>query len=242
MVLAGALAGAAGSAGGVTSLVTYPVMLALGLSPLVANVTQSVAFVAAGPGSVAASRPELKGQLSRLRGWAPLAFAGSLAGVVLLLALPAGAFARAVPFLLVLAAVALLSRGRVLAWRQTRRPLANRAVTPGCLLAVSVYNGYFGAGAGVMLLAVITVLVEPRLRVANALKNALLGLADLFVAVAFVIFAPVRWPVALPLALGLLVGSNVGPRMTRHVPEDVVRGLAAVAGLALAVWLWVAPG
>lgn len=110
---AGTLAGAVGSAGGITSLVSYPALLAVGIRPLPANVTQAVAFVANWPGSALSSRPELQGTGAWLRRWAPLIAAGGAGGVALLLCVPAGVFSRVVPFLLAFASFALLLQPRI---------------------------------------------------------------------------------------------------------------------------------
>src|ERR1022692_3666013 len=99
LLSAGVLAGMVGSAGGTASLISYPALLAVGIAPLAANVTNAVAFVASWPGSALGSRPELRGQARCLRRWAPLAAAGGAAGAALLLLTPAGVFDRVVPFL-----------------------------------------------------------------------------------------------------------------------------------------------
>src|ERR1700691_6573492 len=118
---AGAVAGIVGSAGGTASLISYPVLLAVGIPPLAANVTNAVAFVANWPGSALGSRPELRGQGRWLRRWAPLTAAGSAAGAGLLLSTPAGAFDRVVPFLSAFAALALLLQPLATGWL-ARRP------------------------------------------------------------------------------------------------------------------------
>lgn len=239
LVGAGVVAGAMGSAGAITSLISYPALLAVGIRPLPANVTNAVALVGSFPGAAIGSRPELAGQLGWLRRWALLLAAGSGAGVALLLLTPDRVFNRIVPFLLVLAAAALLLQPRVSRWRERRRAEPHPLLLPAGLLAMAVYSGYFGAGSGVMLLALLLLTVEDHLPRANALKNMLLGFADLVAAIGFAAFGPVHWGAALPLGLGLLAGSSVGPSLTRRVPGPVMRVLAAAAGVGLAAWLWV---
>jgi hypothetical protein len=241
LVGAGALAGAVGSAGGITSLISYPALLAIGIPPLPANVTNAVALVGSFPGSALGSRPELAGRFAWLRHWAPLIAVGAGAGVALLLLTPNHLFARIVPFLLVLAAVVLLFQPRLSRWRDRRVTDSSRFLLPLGLLAVSVYSGYFGAGSGVMVLALLLLTIERHLPRANALKNMLLGFADLVAAVAFAAFGPVHWTAAAPLGVGLLGGSIVGPAATRRIPGPLLRFLVAMAGIALAVWLWVFP-
>lgn len=238
---AGVLAGAVGSSGGITSLVSYPALLAVGLPPLQANVTQSVALVACLPGSALGSRPELASELPWLRRWGGLTAAGSAIGVVLLLNAPRQLFAEVVPFLLILGSLTLILQPRITAWRNRRAPGTRPLLLPGGLLAISIYNGYFGAGSGVLTLGLLLLTVEQPLARANALKNVLLGSADIVAALAFALFGPVHWTQAAPLAAGLFVGSAAGPAITRRAPPHVVRILAALAGAALAIRLWLNP-
>ena len=242
LLAAGVLAGAVGSAGGITSLISYPALLAVGIPPLPANVTQAVAFVACLPGSALGSRPELRGQWPWIRRWALVAAAGGAAGVALLLGTPSQLFGRIVPFLLVFASVALLLQPRISTWREGRFGRIDRSLLPGGLFAISVYGGYFGAGSGVMVLALFLVTVNQHLPRANALKNVILGVADLVAAIGFAFFGPVRWSAVLPLAVGLLAGSVVGPSATRRVPGNLLRALVACAGIGLAIQLWIVPG
>lgn len=238
---AGVAGGAVGSAGGITSLLTYPALLAVGIKPLPANVTNAVALIASFPGSALGSRPELIGQGSRLRSLAPATALGGVAGATLLLVTPAGAFERLVPFLLVLASFLLLAQPRISTWRETRTGERMHYLLPVGLGVVALYDGYFGAGAGVMTLALMLVLEDQHVARANALKNMVLGVADLCAGVGFAIFGPVHWWAALPLAVGALVGSSIGPSVTRRVPGNVLRYVVAMAGIGLAVHLWVSP-
>jgi uncharacterized membrane protein YfcA len=237
LVAAGTLAGAVGSAGGITSLISYPALLAVGIAPLPANVTNSIALVASGLGSTLGSRPELLDQWARLRRWAPLCVIGGTVGAVLLLATPAGIFDWIVPFLVAVASLLLLVQPRVAAWHQSR---PRRGTGPVVLLAVtgvSVYSGYFGAGAGVLILAVLLILVDQDLARANAMKNTLLMIADVVPAIVFALAGPVVWTAVLPLAVGAFAGGLVGPVLTRRAPKRLLRIAIAMLGLGLAAWL-----
>ena len=235
---AGAVAGMVGSAGGTASLIAYPALLAVGIAPLPADVTLSVAFVAAWPGSALGSQPELRGQGTWLRRQAALAAAGSAAGAALLLVTPADIFGRVVPFLLAFAALALLLQPQISAWLAGRRVSASRFLLPGGLVAVSAYDGYWGAGAGVMTLALLMITTGQGLTRSNALKNMLLGVADVACCAVFVLFWPIGWAAAALMAAGVLAGSMTGPSLTRHLPAHIVRVTAALAGLGLAIHLW----
>ena len=247
LVAAGGLAGLVGTAGGITSLVSYPALLLAGIAPLQANVANIVSVVACWPGSAVASRPELAGRGGWLRRWAVVAALGGTAGAVLLLVTSAGVFGRVVPFLVVAGALALLLQPRIAAWqgrRQGRRRAPGRGsalLLPAGVFVLSVYNGYFGAGSGVLLLALLLLTAEPDLATANALKNMVVGAAAITSAVLFAVFAHVDWTAVAPLAAGMFGGSLAGPRVARRLPSGLLRWLVALTGLALAAWLWFDP-
>jgi hypothetical protein len=166
---------------------------------------------------------------------------GGVVGAILLLVTPAGAFVRLVPFLLVLASALLLAQPRISTWRETRTGEQMHYLLPVGLFAVAVYDGYFGAGAGVMTLALMLVLEEQLVARANAFKNMVIGAADVCAGVGFAIFGPVHWWAAFCLALGALLGSSLGPSVTRRVPGNILRVVVALAGIGLAIHLWVSP-
>jgi uncharacterized protein len=241
LVLAGTAAGLIGSAGGITSLVSYPALLAVGLPALSATVANNVALVGCWPGSALGSKPELLGKAAWLWRWLGLAAAGGAAGAALLLSTPSGVFARIVPFLVAAASVVLLLEPRLRAWRERRGSQDHRLALPAGLAAMSLYNGYFGAGSGVMILTLLLLLVDGHLPTANALKNMLLGAGTLVSAVIFALAGSVDWSAAAPLALGMLAGSRVGPLVARRLPTGVLRWLVALLGMGLAIHLWLHP-
>lgn len=238
---AGVLAGVVGSAGGTASLISYPALVAVGIPALPANVTNAVAVMACLPGSALGSRLELRGRGPQLLRLAPLAVIGGVAGAVLLLVTPAAVFGRVVPFLVALAAVALLVQPRVGGGAERHPGKRGRLVAHCGLFAAWVYDGYWGAGAGVMTLAVLMLTVETELARANAVKNVLLGVADVACSVVFVLYGPVRWASVVPLALGFLAGSRVGPALARRIPQNPLRIMVALAGLGFAAHLWLNP-
>jgi uncharacterized membrane protein YfcA len=240
LVLAGLGAGLSGSIAGLASLVSYPALLATGLPPVTANVTNTVALVLTSVGSVSASRPELAGQRRRLLPLAAAGVLGGAAGAALLLLTPAEAFERLVPVLIGAAALAILLQrppGELAA--EGRR--VHGARDPWWLVAgtgvIGIYGGYFGAAAGVLLLALMLLGTGEGLPRSNAVKNVVLGAANAVAAAGFVVLAPVAWSAALPLALGCLAGGRLGPRVVRRVPQTLLRRLIALAGLGLAVVL-----
>jgi uncharacterized membrane protein YfcA len=241
LVLAGAAAGLIGSAGGITSLVSYPALLAVGLPALPANIANNVALVACWPGSALASKPELRGKAPWLRRWAPVAVVGAATGSALLLLTPSGVFARVVPFLVAAGSLALLFEPRLTAWRHRHGNQHRKVALPAGLVVLSLYNGYFGAGAGVMILTLMLVLVDGHLPTANALKNMLIGAAAVVSAAIFLLFGSVDWSAAVPLGLGMLAGSRVGPLVARRLPAGLLRWLIVLLGMVLAIYLWLHP-
>ena len=236
LVLAGFGAGLAGSVAGLASLVSYPALLALGLPPVTANVSNTVALVFSSVGSVWGSRPEFTGQKARARYLAPIAVAGGLTGGILLLETPSRTFTLVVPLLIGLAAFTIViprNAGHLVP-EAMRRPTWKLAV--GVFL-VAVYGGYFGAAAGVLLLALFSVATAESLARDNAMKNLLVGLANGVAAISFVAFGPVRWLAVIPLAAGCLVGGRLGPMIVRRLPATPLRVLIACGGIGLAVHL-----
>jgi uncharacterized protein len=240
LAAAGVLGGLTGSIAGLASVATYPALLLVGLPPVTANVTNTVALVFNGIGSVVGSRPELAGQEAWIKRIAPAAALGGAVGAALLLLTPAEGFEKLVPILLGLASVAILvprrgnRQARVASHQQHRVTVLFEATA---IFLISIYGGYFGAAAGVMLLALLLGAGHETLAHANAGKNVLLGVANGVAALVFVVLAPVQWLAVVPLGLGCLLGSRLGPIVVRHAPARPMRALIGVSGLALAVKL-----
>jgi uncharacterized protein len=239
---AGVLAGMVGTAGGITSLISYPALLAVGVPALAANVANIVALVVCWPGSALTSRVELEGRRSWLLHWAPVAAAGGAVGAALLLSTPAGVFSSVVPFLVAAGSLTLLAQPKLADRRRGRQTHRGGPTLPVGLVALSLYNGYFGAGAGVMALALMLLTVDDNLPKANALKNMLIGAATMASAVALVAFGLIDWAAVVPLAAGMFIGATLGPRVARRLPANVLRWAVALLGMALAVELFVRPG
>jgi hypothetical protein len=160
---------------------------------------------------------------------------------LLLLSTSTAAFDRVVPFLVASGSLALLLQPKLAALRKDDA-YPDKVYLFGGLLAVSVYNGYFGAGAGVMILALCLHTVDRNLARANALKNMFVGAASVVSALIFVIAGPVDWAAIVPLGIGLFAGSTLGPRVARRLSADVLRWIVVCLGLAWAVRLWISPG
>jgi uncharacterized protein len=238
LVVAGFIAGVVGTAGGITSLVAYPALLAVGVPPLAANVTSSVALVGSGASSALRAGPEVAGHGRTLRRWVPPVAVCSLLGAVLLVVTPSALFDRVVPFLVLTGAGLLLAQPRIAAWQRWRDRPVPRGAYGVAGAGVALYNGYFGAGSGILLIALLALTVEPVLRRANEIKNVVLVASDLLPAVLFAVVGAVVWRAALPLGLGALAGGLVGPSVARRLPERALRLFVGGSGVVLAVYLF----
>ncbi|MEN3304388.1 MAG: uncharacterized protein V7603_590 [Micromonosporaceae bacterium] len=234
---AGLAAGVLSTVVGLASLVSYPALLLFGLPPLAANVTNTVALVGTGVGAAAGSRTELAGQGRLVVRLCAVSALGGAAGALLLLHTPARLFEVVVPGLIAGASVLLLLGPRL------RRAAAGQAAgnrRRGYLAVapIGVYGGYFGAAAGVLMLAVLTLMLAGQsLARTNAAKNVAVGAANTAASVIFAATGPVHWTAAVALAAGSLVGGWVGPAVVRRVPAGPLRVLIALGGLGLAVKL-----
>lgn len=234
LVPAGIGAGICGSVAGLASLVSYPALLAIGLSPVVANVSNTVALVAGGVGSVSASRAELAGRARRLIPLAVATIAGGVLGGLLLMLAPAASFAYVVPWLIGGASAAVLLPRRTTRGNPAR---GHQVLLYAGTTLIGMYGGYFGAASGVLLLAFLLALTEDTLPQIGAARNLLLGLANLVASVVFIFYGTVDWLAAIPLAIGFFIGGRIGPIITRHTPARPLRFAIALAGIGLALSL-----
>jgi hypothetical protein len=237
LVLAGGLvAGFANTVAGGGSLLTFPLLVAVGLPPLDANVTNTVGIVPAAVGGLLGLRRELAGQGRRLALLMPFAVGGAVVGAVLLLTTPARVFTRVVPALIVVACLVLLAQ-RPLARVLEKRRRSRSSLLGAGLFVAAVYGGYFGAAVSVLVLAILAVTIDDAMQRLNALKVPLAGAMNLVSGVAFAIFGPVHWGYVLVLAPATLVGGRVGASAARRVPDQPLRLVVVVVGLGAALWL-----
>ncbi len=236
LLAAGTLGGIFSTVASIASLVSYPVLLALGVPPLSANMTNTVSLGLTGAGSVASSRPELAGQGRRVLRLGAITALGGATGAMVLLLTPASTFTVVVPVLIGGASLVLLVQPRIK--RLSPAPDdGNRLVQGVALFTVAVYVGYFGAAAGVMLLVVLSMMIDESLVKVNAVKNAVSGMANAMASVCFALFGDVRWTLVVPLAAGFLAGGWIGPKIARKVPAGPFRVIVSLCGIGLAVKL-----
>lgn len=254
LLLSGLLAGGVNAIAGGGSLLVFPALLAVGFSPLEANVTNSVAQWPGYLGVVGGVRDELAGQGRRILLTSIVAVIGAVVGCLLLLALPDRVFDAVVPALVLLAGVLMACQPRIrtaVAWAHARTsqtpdadPDATTAPAPDRtrpLLVVvflgAIYGGYFGGALGVILIAALSLLTNDRLIRLNALK-ALLALVIATVTVLiFAVGAPVDWIAAAAVAPTTLIGGYLGARVARRLREDVLRWAVVLIAFAVGIYL-----
>lgn len=244
IVAAGIAAGIINVVAGAGTLITFPTLLALGIPPVTANVSNTVGLVPASISGAYGYRRELRGQWHGVLWMASLSGLGGLAGGAALLLLPAENFSIIVPFLLIIAAALAAIQPRVAAFVRRRSPAeaagATRPLTFGLILGVlatGVYGGYFGAAQGVVLLALLGILWSTEMNRANGAKNVLAGVANVISAVLFIAMGTVDWPVAILVGIGSAIGGWIGSRVGRRLPARVLRGVLVAVALIAAVVL-----
>ena len=245
ILLAGVAAGTINTIVGSGTLITFPTLLAFGVPPVTANVSNTVGLVPGTLSGVVGYRVELSGQRSRLLRLGSASLIGATTGAVLLLVLPSEAFDAIVPALVAIG-VLLVVLGPPIQRRVMARAEASGGVPdhgvwwvwPAVLVA-GVYGGYFGAAQGVLLMAILGIGVVDTLQRHTATKNVLALLVNLVAALVFVAVADIDWTVAALIAVGSVVGGQLGATVGRRLPPLVLRGVIVVVGLtALVILLW----
>jgi uncharacterized membrane protein YfcA len=245
--LAGLAAGTINTVVGSGTLITFPTLLALGVPPVTANVSNNIGLV---PGSLSGAigyRRELRGQRRRVLRLAVGSVIGAVVGAVLLLTLDEDAFAAIVPVLIVLGLTMVVLQPRITRWVAARRERSGEHpagdtgswwVWPLVLLT-GVYGGYFGAAQGILLMAVMGIGIQETLQRLNAVKNVLAMLVNLVAGTVFVFVAEVDWLVVALIGAGSVIGGQVGATVGRRLPDPALRVVIVVVGLtALAVFLF----
>lgn len=241
VVAAGIGAGAINAVVGSGTLLTFPVLLALGFPPVTATVSNSIGLA---PGTVAGAigyRRELKGQRGRLVRFAGMSLIGAVLGGVLLLKLPPEVFARVVPVLITLSCVLIVVQPWLGAWmrsRPGRKPEGGPLVSVG-VLGAGIYGGYFAAAQGILLVGILGTSIDDKLQRINALKNVLVSIVNVTAAIFYTIFAQPSWTVVALIAVGSVLGGFLGGRYGRHIKPIALRILIVVIGMTAVVQLLV---
>jgi uncharacterized protein len=243
VVATGFAAGIMTSTVGVASLLSFPVLVAVGLPPVVANASNTVGMTPAGVSGSFGYRREL--------GEHPVVTAlviatcavGSVAGAILLLALPAEVFERIVPWLILFTCLLVGAQPTLKKWvrrhgdgTQDRR-MHMSPVTAFFAALTGMYGGYFGAGSGVMMMAVLGFGTDLEFRIVNALKTLAVLAANVVASVIFLFVADLEWAAVVLLAAGSVVGGYVGARIGNYLPETILRVAIVLTGIVAAVYL-----
>jgi uncharacterized membrane protein YfcA len=248
VVLVSAIAGAINSIAGGGTLLTFPALIGLGIPPLTANATSTVALWPGSAGSIWGYRRELDGARRWAIGFAVPSLLGGLVGALLLLATSEQTFADIVPWLVLGATALFMAQGTLRTWLQRRMPAAgqgdgtDRYPAPKLLafqFLIGIYGGYFGAGAGILMLAALGLMGLTNIHRMNGLKNWG-GLCMNFVAaLTFAFSGLVNWPVALTMAVGAMSGGYLGSRTAQKIGQKAVRYAIIGIGWGSGIWLMV---
>ncbi len=241
LMVAAATAGVMNSIAGGGTMITFPVLLFFGTSPITANATSTLALVIGTAGSVYGFRQQIAVVKPWLKRFLPVSLLGGLIGSILLTVTKEEVFAKMVPFLILFATVLFLSQGAIRRFagfadkvEPAQAPHQSAlwvAVTFQFLVAI--YGGYFGAGIGILMLASLGFLGLTNIHEMNALKNVLGSLINLVAAIYFVFSGLINWPKTLVMATGALGGYYLGAHISQRIPQQRVRQIITAIGLVI---------
>lgn len=239
LLVAGFIAGVLSTVAGLASLVSYPVLLSVGVPPVSADVTNTAALIFTGVGATMSSTVELKQNQRVMWHISLVTVAGGVVGCLILAFAPSSSFEHLVPFLILMAAVMMqLSGKRQVADRPIQTHGWRLVMQNVAVFGVGIYIGYFGAAAGIFMLAVLSVTLDKSFAVSNAIKNFSSFLTNTLSLVIYAFTTKVYWLLAVPLAIGMFAGGYVGPIVVRHVSVKWLRRVITVAAYGLAVYLF----
>ena len=240
----GVVGGLMASLVGGASVITFPVLLTLGLSPVVATASNLVAVSAGNLLAAFTDRAKLPAFNRAFVGLILASVLGALLGAVLLLATPVRMFETLIPLLLGFATILFAFAGKITQWLRARASERGRewkmsVTSVPLVLPISVYGGYFGAGAGTLLLGVLMIATEGDYRSANVAKNLVSSLNTCAASIWFIANGAVSWPETLVMGLGCLLGAYCGTHLSRRLPQQALRVVIVVVGAALtAAFAW----
>lgn len=231
LVAAGIAAGLTGSIAGLASVASYPALILVGLSPIQANVTNSIALSALSFGSIPASKKEWSTQRPLLKRLIPAVLLGGISGGLLLLSTDPITFGAIAPVLIIASSFVVLIPRK----SKTKNLLTHPWILTAVMYFVGVYCGYFGAGAGSATTAIMMLAVGVNLMVASSLKNVLMFFANTMSVIIFIFSGQIAWLFALPLAIGFYIGGRIGPILLRRLNAKFMRWFVACLGFVVGV-------
>lgn len=239
LLVTGFAGGLISSIAGMASLVMYPVLIALGVPPVSADVTNTAAMIFTGVGAGLSSARELRANRSLMFAVTGYALCGGILGAVILAVAPGATFEKVVPFLIASAGVMML-------WSARMKPRPKGHTVTGWKLVgrnflvflVGIYIGYFGAAAGVIMLAILSLTLPVSFAEANALKNFATLLTNIVSLVIYAFTTKVYWLMVIPLGIGMFGGGYLGPMVVRHIPQRAIRITIGIAAFGLAAYFF----
>lgn len=245
LFLAGIVAGLLQSITGLASLVSYPALLFAGLSPVSANINNTIALIFSGVGSILSSLKDLKNHWKTVIIFLIITSFGSIVGSFILIEAPAKSFEKIVPFFVLAAGILLIQSNKpknqndrsVMKWALNQG--VTRVISLLALGVVGIYNGYFGAAGGIMFLAILSSILETSFASINATKNLMTFVGNLIAGIVFIFRFPISWETIIILGVGLFIGGFIGPIVVRHVNIHLLRNIISLLAIMLAVYLFV---
>ena len=227
-ILVGGINGMAGGA----SVISYPVLLATGMSPVNAAISNALGVTPANFFALIAVRNQMRSYFNEYKNLIFISIIGSTVGAILLLNVPPGVFEKMVPFLLLFASLSFLIKAKPI---QGRR---HGLIENIGIAASGLYCGYFGPGQGVMVIAVLARDIRRESKTLNTAKNLIVGWTSLISNIIYIFSGRAVWPVVIALMVGSSIGGTIGGRWAAQMPKAVYRGLILTVGFGASIWLF----
>jgi len=227
-ILVGAINGMAGGA----SVISYPVLLATGMSPVNAAISNALGVTPANFFALISVRHQIRAYFQEYKKLIIISIIGSSVGAVALLTVPPGVFEKMVPFLLLFASLSFLIKAKPV--RSARQALLEKIG----IAASGLYCGYFGPGQGVLVIAVLARDIRRDPKTLNTAKNLIVGLTSLISNIIYIFSGRADWPIVIALVIGASIGGTVGGRWAARMPTVLYRGLILAVGFGASAWLF----
>ena len=238
VALAAVSGGVVNALAGGGTLITFPILTAVGIPAVAANITNTVALCPGYLGATIAQMKDLRGQGQRLWLLLPASVLGGIAGGILLLKTGEQAFRTLVPFLILFATLLIAFQDYLRSWlarRSDKKETKSNAWTMLLVIPAAIYGGYFGAGVSVMVLAVLGLVLDDSLNRLNALKQGIAFSINIAAAIFFLFSGQIVWSAAAVMAIGALVGGAIGGRLAGRIREVVLRRFIVAIGIVVSL-------
>lgn len=241
LIFGGILGGLFATMASMASLATYPFLLSVSIPPVYANTTNDAALIWSGISAAISSRRELKGHWRELFFYALFSATGSAIGCFLLINFSAKTFEKVVPFCIAFSGIMVLVSDKLRIKNKKQLPIIIKILLFLIIIVYGIYNGYFGAAAGVMLLAVLNIITDYNFYTYNAMKNIIAPLNNSIALLIYIFTEKIYWLDAIPLAIGMFIGAYIGPILLKHLPVKKIKiGIAVLAFIQAAYYAYTA--